>query len=88
MLQVFYLDFTYVCNDFQLFLQVFQMHASNVLSVFLYVASVAYECFKNRSGVAHEMHMESGRGHERSPCGRHSGGTGPHVAAGAAGTVE
>jgi hypothetical protein len=34
--------FAYVCNDFQLFLQVFQMHVSSVSSVFfLYVASVS-----------------------------------------------
>ena len=53
MLQVFYLDVAYVCNDFQLFLQVFQMHVSNVSSVFFYVTSVASGCFKSKSGVAH-----------------------------------
>jgi hypothetical protein len=46
MLQVFYLDIAYVCNGFQLFLQVFQIHVSNVsYAFFLYVASVASECF-------------------------------------------
>jgi hypothetical protein len=41
--------FAYVCNDFQLFLQVFQMHVSSVSSFFfLYVVSVASRCFKIR----------------------------------------
>jgi hypothetical protein len=31
---------------FKYFLQVFQIHVSNILSVFLYVASVASECFQ------------------------------------------
>ena len=75
MLQVFYLD---VCNSFQLFLQVFQMHVSSVSSVFfLYVASVASECFKSRSGVAHVICVESERGHEQSSRGRRLGGVGP-----------
>jgi hypothetical protein len=43
---VFYLNVAYVCNDFQLFFQVFHMHVSNVLSV-------AFKCFKSISGVAH-----------------------------------
>jgi hypothetical protein len=37
MLQIFYLDVVYICNDFkcfQVFLQVFQMHVSSVSSVF------------------------------------------------------
>jgi hypothetical protein len=55
-LQVFYLDVSYVCNIFQVFfhvfLQVFQTHVSSVLSVFLHVASIASRCFKSRSDVA------------------------------------
>jgi hypothetical protein len=30
------------------------------------VTSIASRCFKSRSGVAHEMHVGSGREHERS----------------------
>ena len=77
MLQVFYLDVVYVCNYFQLFLQVFQMHVSNVSSVFFYVTSVASGCFKSRSGVAHWIRVGSRRGRERSPRERRSGDTGP-----------
>jgi hypothetical protein len=33
-LQVFYLDVAYVCNGFQVFLLVFQMHFSSVSSIF------------------------------------------------------
>ena len=65
LLQVFYLDVAYVCNGFQVFLQVFQMHVLNVSSVFfLYVAiaTVAYGCFKSRSGVAHGMAWEAAGG--------------------------
>ena len=85
-LQVFYLDVAYVCNGFQTFLGVFSCVSQACFKYFIYlqtyVASVASECFKSISGVAHEMHMRSGRGHERSPCGvrrrwRRSDGCGP-----------
>jgi hypothetical protein len=59
MLLVFYLHVAYVCNIFQVFFQVFQTHVSSVLSIiFLYVESVVFRCFKSRSGIAHEMHVE------------------------------
>jgi hypothetical protein len=85
MLQVYYLDVAYVCNVFQVFFQVFQMHVSSVSSDFF----VRYKCLhldvlKSRSGVAHEMHMGNRRGHEWSLRG-HTGGTGSRVSAGDAG---
>jgi hypothetical protein len=63
MLQVFYLDAVYVCNVFQVFFRCFiqMFHLS-----FSYVASVAFGCFKNRSGIAHEMRVGSRRGREWS----------------------
>jgi hypothetical protein len=71
---MFYLDVVYVCNDFQLFLSVFQMHVSSVpLS---YVANIVFECFKSRSGVVHGMRVENMRESERSPDGRRSSGAG------------
>jgi hypothetical protein len=41
---------------------VFQVHVLNVSFVFLYVASVASECFKSRSGITHGIHVGTGRG--------------------------
>ena len=61
MLQVFYLDVAYV------FASVSDTYFKCFIYLQTYVASVASECFKSISGVAHEMHMRSGRGHERSP---------------------
>jgi hypothetical protein len=60
-LEVFYLDIVYVCNCFQMFLQLFQMHVQVFRLFFLYVASVASECFKNRLGVIHGIHVGSWR---------------------------
>jgi hypothetical protein len=41
------------CNGFHVFLQVFRTHVSSVSSFFfLYVATVASECFKSRSGCS------------------------------------
>jgi hypothetical protein len=41
MLQVFYLDVPYICNDFssffRSFFQVFQKHVSSVLSIFFFI---------------------------------------------------
>jgi hypothetical protein len=34
MMQLFYLDVVYVCNDFQVFLQVFETHVSSISSIF------------------------------------------------------
>jgi hypothetical protein len=64
MLQVFHLDVAYVCNGFQVFLDIFAS-VSDVcfkcsICLLLYVATVAYRCFKSRSGVAHEMRVGSG----------------------------
>jgi hypothetical protein len=42
------------------------MHILSVSSVFFYVVSVISECFNTRSGIAHGMCVESGRGCERS----------------------
>jgi hypothetical protein len=39
---------------------VFQLHVLSISS-FLYVESVAYECFKSKSGVAHELCMRRDR---------------------------
>jgi hypothetical protein len=52
--------FAMVFKCFKVFLQVFQMHVSSVIS----------GCFKNRSDVAHRMCVGSGRGRERYPCRR------------------
>ena len=61
MLQVFYLDVMYVCNDFQVFLSVFASFSNACFMCFichlLYVTSVASGCFKSRSGIAHEMRV-------------------------------
>jgi hypothetical protein len=43
--------FEWPVMTFQVFLQVFQMHISNISSVQTYVANVSSECFKSRSGV-------------------------------------
>ena len=44
MLQVFYLDVVYICNDFssvfRSFFQVFQKNASNVLSIFFFLCCI------------------------------------------------
>jgi hypothetical protein len=84
MLQVFYLDVMILncfCKCFRCMFQVFYLS-------FLYIVSVASKCFKSRSGVAHGMHVGSGRGREQSPCGRRSGSVGPRASAGDAGAVE
>jgi hypothetical protein len=53
----------YVCNSFQLFLQnVSDACFECFIYLFLYVVSVASECFKSRSDVAHRMRIGSGRG--------------------------
>jgi hypothetical protein len=59
-LEVFYLNVVYVCNCFQVFLQLFQMHVSSVSTVFFYVASVA-SCFKNGLDVIHGIRVGSWR---------------------------
>jgi hypothetical protein len=61
-LQVFYLDVAYVCNGFQVFSNAFASISDAYLKCFffLYVATVAFECFKSRSGVAHGMRVENG----------------------------
>jgi hypothetical protein len=51
MLQVFYLDVTFVCNSFKVFLSVFAS-ASDVcfkyfICILLYVVSITSECFKS-----------------------------------------
>jgi hypothetical protein len=51
---VFYLDIVYVCNGFQVFLQVFETHVSSVSSTFrrmmqalhLNVANICFKCFR------------------------------------------
>jgi hypothetical protein len=63
-LQVLHLDVAYVCNDFQVFLDVF----ASVLDVcfkcsiylLLYVATVTCRCFKSRLCVTHGMRVGSG----------------------------
>jgi len=54
MLQVFYLDVAYVCNCFQVSLGVFASVSDSCFKYFIYlqtyVASVAFRCFKSKSG--------------------------------------
>jgi hypothetical protein len=60
---VFYLNVTYVCNGFlKCFFYVFASvsYVYFQLCRFFYVVAVVFECFKSRSCVAHEMHVESG----------------------------
>jgi hypothetical protein len=60
MLQVFYLDVVYVCNIFlTVFASVLETYFKGFICLFLYVTSVAYECFKSRSRVAYKMHVGS-----------------------------
>jgi hypothetical protein len=56
----FYLDVMYICNDFQVFLQVFHTHISSVSSIFFYIVTVASECFKNRSAHGYAWEAEQG----------------------------
>jgi hypothetical protein len=79
MLQVFYLDFVYICNGFQVFFRCFFASVSEAYfkcftCLRAYVASVVSGCFKSRSGVAHRMRVENERG-ESGPRTQ-SGGTG------------
>jgi hypothetical protein len=57
MLQVFYPDVAYVCNDFQVFSCVFAIISDACFKYFIclrtYVTSVASGCFKSRSGITH-----------------------------------
>ena len=50
MLQVFYLDVTYIIQWFQVFF--FRCFCKYFICLQTYIASVAYECFKSKSGVA------------------------------------
>jgi hypothetical protein len=63
LLQLFYLDVTYVCNDFQVFLGVFASVPYTCFKCFiyilLYVAIVASECLKSRLSVAYGMRVGS-----------------------------
>jgi hypothetical protein len=53
---------------FQVFLQVFRMHISSVLSIFfLYVASVTSECFNSRSRYCTWYERRKQEGREQSP---------------------
>jgi hypothetical protein len=73
---VFYVDVAYVCNGFHVFSVVFVSYSDACfICLLLYVASVASGCFKSRLGVAHGMHMENRRVHERSLCRRRPSGT-------------
>jgi hypothetical protein len=56
MLQVFYLDVAYVCNDFQVFFaSISDACFKCIICLQMYVVSVVSECFKSKSGVAHGM---------------------------------
>jgi hypothetical protein len=73
MLGMFAMFFKCFCKCFRRMFQVFHLS-------FLYVASVASECFKSRSSVAHDIRVGSWRGCERSPRVRGTGdvsGAGP-----------
>jgi hypothetical protein len=69
LLQVFHLDVTYVCNDFQVrcFASVSYACFKYFICLLLYVATVASECFKSRSSVAHGMRVVNGWRHGRHP---------------------
>ena len=72
MLQVFYLDVVYVLQWVSSVFQVFFASVSDAcfkcfICLFLYVASVASECFRSRLGVAHGMYVEA-RGCASAPC--------------------
>ena len=77
-LQVFHLHAAYVYNGFSMFLGIFASVLDICFKCFidllLYVATVAYVCFKSRSGVAHGMRVESGwwRGRRSERHGRRS----------------
>jgi hypothetical protein len=63
MLQVFYLDVTYVRNSFQgVFASVSDACFKYFICLRMYVARVVFGCFKSRSVVAYRMHVGSGRG--------------------------
>jgi len=68
---VFHLDVAYVCNGFQMFSDVFASVSDACFKSFiyllLYVATVAFGCFKSRSGVAHGMCVGSSWLCERCP---------------------
>jgi hypothetical protein len=58
--QVFHLDVEYVCNGFQIFSRcssVSDAYFKYFVCLLLYVTSVTSGYLKNRSGVAHRMHL-------------------------------
>jgi hypothetical protein len=69
-----------LCMFFKCFCMCFRRMFQTFHLSFLYVASVASECLKSRSGVTHGIRMGSWRGRERSPRVTF-GGAGPHAAA-------
>jgi hypothetical protein len=75
MLQVFHLDITYACNDFQVSRKCFK----RILQVFhlfrTYIASVSSRCCKSRSDVAHVANALRSGGGLSGPCAR-TGGVG------------
>jgi hypothetical protein len=67
--------FIWMLHVFAMILKCFSVTFASVsdafkcfIYLFLYVATVVFWCFKNRSGVAHEMHVGRGR-----RCGRRPG---------------
>jgi hypothetical protein len=63
MLQVFYLHIAYVSNVFKCFFgSVSNAYLKYLICLQTYVASVAPRCFKSKSGVAHRIHVGSGKG--------------------------
>jgi hypothetical protein len=64
MLQVFHLDVAYVCNSCQVFFTCFCKCFRRLFQVFhmssFVCAIVAFEYFKSRSDIAHEISVESG----------------------------
>jgi hypothetical protein len=85
---VFYLYAAHVCNSFQLFLQMFQIHISSVPSFFFYVASVVSKCFKSRLGCCTWGARGEEGGGTSGPARATLGGIGPCVGAGDAGAIE
>jgi hypothetical protein len=68
-LQVFHLHVAYAYNNFQMFSGVFASVSDTCFKCFirllLYVATIAFGCFKSKSGVAHGMRVGSVRRRER-----------------------
>jgi hypothetical protein len=78
MFQVFYLDVAYVCNDFQVFLRVFQTHVSSVSSFFRRILQVLHLDILKVDQMLHMRCAWEARGGASGPhrCGAQKAGMG------------